>query len=82
MGRNKKILTMNAVVDRAKWPPVLYGLQGIMDIFHVSKATASRYKNTIFKDAVAQQGNVIVVDVEECLRLFGLLNPSGLIDKS
>ena len=72
---------MKIVIDRGKWPPILYGLQGIMDVFGVSKATASRYKNTIFKDAVAQQGHVILVNVEECLRLFGVLNPSGLIEK-
>ena len=79
MARKKKICSSGFILKEEKLPPVLYGLEGIMRIFDVSKATASRYKNTILKDAVAQHGNVIVVDVAECLRLFGVAHPEHLI---
>ena len=81
MGRNKKICSMT-IEKGKKFPPVVHGLKGIMQIFAVSKPTASRYKNTILKEAVAQQGNVIIVDVEACLKIWGLQNPEALIDKN
>lgn len=52
-----------------------------MSLFGVSKATACRYKNTILKDAVAQQGKVIVVNTEACLKIWGMANPSSLVNK-
>lgn len=67
------------MVSGKKFDPVLYGLQGIMDLFGVSKTTACRYKNTFLKDAVTQQGNVIVTDTREALRLFGIKNPDGFV---
>ncbi len=79
-GRKKKILSPAAVVRGKKFPPVLYGLEGIMRLFGVSKSTASRYKNTILKDGVSQQGHVVVVDTAECLRIFGSLHPENLVD--
>lgn len=48
----------------------VYGLQGIRDIFGCSHATAQRYKDTIIRDAVIQNGRKIVVDVEHALQLF------------
>lgn len=48
----------------------VYGLQGIRDIFGCSHATAQRYKDTIIRDAVIQNGRKIVVDVELALQLF------------
>ena len=81
MARRKKICSDRHLLDGEKFPPVLYGLDGIMRIFKVSKATASRYKNTILRDAVAQKGNVIIVDVAECLRVFGVLYPERMIEK-
>lgn len=47
-----------------------YGLKGIMDLFHVSNMTAQKYKRTIIKDAVKQNGRKIVVDTEKALALF------------
>ena len=48
----------------------VYGLQGIMDLFHVSNMTAQRYKAGIIKDAVRQYGKKIVVDADLALELF------------
>ena len=62
-----------------KLPPIVYGLKGIQRIFNVSKATASRYKDTILKDAVAQQGNVIVVDTKKALKMFGLPDAENVV---
>ena len=63
--------------DRQPEPVVLstekrlvYGLRGIRTLFNVSHATAFRYKETIIKDAVSQQGRKIVVDVDKALELF------------
>lgn len=81
MGRSKIIKTCTVRTDTEKFPPVLYGLKGIMSLFGVSKATACRYKNTILKDAVAQQGKVIVVNTEACLKIWGMANPSSLVNK-
>ena len=49
---------------------LVYGLAGIRKLFNVSHATAFRYKETIIKDAVSQQGRKIVVDVDKALELF------------
>lgn len=48
----------------------IYGLAGIRRLFNVSHATAQRYKDTIIKDAVMQQGRKIIVDAEKALELF------------
>lgn len=48
----------------------IYGLAGIRALFKVSHATAQRYKDTIIKDAVMQQGRKIVVDAEKAIELF------------
>jgi len=49
----------------------VYGLKGISELFHVSHATAQKLKNGVLKDAVSQQGRILLVDVAEALRLFG-----------
>jgi hypothetical protein len=49
---------------------LVYGLHGIKTLFNVSHATAQRYKDTIIKDAVSQNGRKIVVDVDKALELF------------
>ena len=49
---------------------LVYGLAGIRKLFNVSHATAYRYKQTIIKDAVSQQGRKIVVDAEKAVELF------------
>ena len=48
----------------------VYGLNGIKKLFSVSHATAYRYKETIIKDAVRQNGRKIIVDVNKALELF------------
>lgn len=49
---------------------LVYGLHGIRNLFNVSHATAQRYKDTIIKDAVSQNGRKIVVDADKALELF------------
>ena len=49
---------------------LVYGLAGIRRLFNVSHATAFRYKETIIKDAVSQNGRKIVVDAEKAMELF------------
>ena len=48
----------------------VYGLRGIRQLFNVSHATAQRYKDTIIKDAVFQQGRKIIVDADKAMELF------------
>lgn len=48
----------------------VYGLRGIRTLFNVSHATAYRYKETIIKDAVKQNGRKIIVDSEKAMELF------------
>lgn len=48
----------------------VYGLRGVRELFKVSHATAQRYKDTIIKDAVSQQGRKIIVDAEKAMELF------------
>jgi hypothetical protein len=48
----------------------VYGLKGIRQLFGVSHATAQRYKDTILRPAVRQNGKKIVVDVAKALELF------------
>ena len=48
----------------------IYGLRGIRQLFNVSHATAQRYKDTIIKDAVFQQGRKIIVDADKAMELF------------
>ena len=48
----------------------IYGLRGIREEFNVSHATAQRYKDTIIKDAVLQQGRRIIVDADKAMELF------------
>jgi hypothetical protein len=56
----------------------VYGLNGVKRLFNVSHATAQRYKDTIIKDAVSQNGRKIIVDVEKALELFNQKCGKGL----
>jgi len=49
---------------------LVYGLHGIRNLFNVSHATAQRYKDTVIKDAVSQNGRKIIVDADKALELF------------
>lgn len=47
----------------------VYGIQGIMALFKVSRTTAQKYKDTFLAPAVSQRGRTIMVDkhlAEEC----------------
>lgn len=46
------------------------GLHGIISLFGCSKPTAMKLKNTIIKDAVSQNGRVILTDAEKAIQLF------------
>ena len=48
----------------------VYGIKGIMHLFGVSNVTAQRYKNGIIREAVSQNGRIIVVDADRALELF------------
>ena len=63
----------------SKFEPVLYGLEGIMTLFNVSKTTAHRYKEGFLKPAVTQQGKKIIVDTKMALKLFGVSNVNNLV---
>jgi len=60
---NKKVATKDQ-------PQYVRGLKGIRELFGVSHATAQKYKDTILKDAVSQQGRVIITDVAKAIELF------------
>lgn len=49
---------------------LVYGLQGIRGLFGCSHVTAQRYKDTIIKEAVSQNGRKIIVDADLALELF------------
>lgn len=68
-----------SIVSRKKLPAVVYGLDGIMSLFNISKSTAWRYRHGIIKDACTQNGNVIVVDVKKAFKLFGVNDTNKLI---
>lgn len=76
MGRNRK--TFSHQGDR-RFPSVVYGLGGVMDLFQVSKSTASRYVNGILAPAVTRRGNILFVDTRKALRCFGVPNPGAFV---
>lgn len=47
-----------------------YGLDGIMELFGVCKATAQRYKNGFLQPAIIQRGRKILIDKAKALELF------------
>lgn len=48
----------------------VYGISGICELFHVSQATAQRYKDGILKGAIMQNGRKIICDVDKAMELF------------
>jgi len=58
------------VFDLKKSKRYVYGLRGIRTLFSVSHATAQRYKDTIIKDAVSQNGRKLIIDADLALELF------------
>lgn len=78
-GRKTIMSKQKFVEGKDKFPPVLHGLKGIQSLFNVSKSTAFRYKETILRDAVTQNGKIIVVDTVRALELFGMMYPDHIV---
>lgn len=50
----------------------VYGLKGLAKILGCSHSKASAIKQTgILNDAIYQNGNIIIIDKEKALKLFG-----------
>lgn len=59
--------SQNNVVEEKHY---VYGLRGIQTLLNCSHTQAQRYKDTVLKDAVMQNGRKIVVDADKALELF------------
>ena len=66
----EKALKASKEVERKELPKYVHGLQGIADLFDVSKVTAQKYKNTWLAGAVKQNGKTLLTDTEMALKLF------------
>ena len=53
-----------------KQTQLVYGLQGIADLFGVGIQAALRYKKTFLAPAISQQGSIIICDREKAIELF------------
>jgi hypothetical protein len=49
---------------------LVFGLDGIRELFHCSHKQAQYYKDHIITEAVSQHGRKIVVDADKALELF------------
>lgn len=49
---------------------LVYGLDGIRELFHCSHKQAQFYKDHVIQEAVSQHGRKIVVDADKALELF------------
>ncbi len=49
---------------------LVFGLDGIRELFHCSHKQAQFYKDHVIKEAVKQNGRKIVVDADYALELF------------
>lgn len=74
-------MSRNSDATTGGFPPVMYGLKGICDLFGVTKATASRYKNGILREAVTQHGRKIIIDTKKALELYGVGDTSNFMSK-
>ncbi len=66
----EKALEASKLMEKKNLPKFVTGLQGIADLFGVSKVTAQKYKNTWLANAVKQQGKILLTDTEKALKLF------------
>lgn len=80
MAERRKKALVNGVSKKGKFPPILFGLEGIMNLFNVSKSTAMRYKNGFLKPAVTQHGTRIIIDTKKALKCFGMLEAERFVD--
>ena len=75
LGMVKAVLTNNEVEqimeENLKGKPfTVKGIQGIASIFGCSLPTALKLKKTVIKDAVMQDGRVILTEVAKAKRLY------------
>lgn len=75
LGMVKTVLTNNEVEqimeENLKGKPfTVKGIQGIASIFGCSLPTAIKLKKTVIKDAVMQDGRVILTEVAKAKRLY------------
>jgi len=73
----EKAIGASRQVEQRELPKHVHGLQGIADLFGVSKVTAQKYKNTWLAGAVAQNGKVLLTNTETALKLFAENNEGG-----
>lgn len=66
----EKALEASNQMQKQGLPKYVHGLQGIADLFDVSKVTAQKYKNTWLASAVKQNGKTLLTDTEMALKLF------------
>ena len=66
----EKALEASREVEKRELPKYVHGLQGIADLFNVTKVTAQKYKNTWLASAVKQNGKTLLTDTEMALKLF------------
>ena len=77
---NKRPDAVGEVFSRGgPFPPLLYGLSGVMSVFNVSKPTASRYVNGLIKDSVTRNGKNLLIDTRKALECFGIECPERFI---
>lgn len=65
-----EINAINKKNEEEKPHTYVYGIPGIMELFHCCRSTAQSLKDTVIRDAVSQKGRKIVVDVEYARALF------------
>jgi len=75
LGQFLKIIDSRLPKEKSETPKpaehrYVRGLQGITSLFGCSRPTALKLKNTIIKDAVSQNGRIIITDVEKAIQLF------------
>lgn len=76
---NSTYMRMSRKTDSAKFPPVMYGLRGICELFGVKKSTAMRYKDGILREAVTQNGRKIIIDTKKALELYGVEDTTNFL---
>lgn len=80
---NRKKLEKPIISCEEKFPPVVYGLDGVCKLFNLkNKSTASKLCRTTIKDACAKRGHIIIVDTKKAFELFGMREPSNLVKSS
>lgn len=69
-GLIKEVLEEGHIMEVERPKNYVYGLRGIQSLLNCSHTQAQRYKDTVLKDAVMQNGRKIVVDADKALELF------------